>query len=120
MQIAMVAVRMVERPGDVVVDVIAVRDLVVPAGGPVPIAALDGGAGARPRPVHLEPVLVQVPRVGSVEMPVVEVVRVVAVAHGLVSARGSVLMRVAFVFAAGHAPPPRASSRARPPRSIVG
>jgi len=111
-QVAVAAVRVVERAGDVVVHVVAVRDAFMPAGGSVRLAAFNGSAGVRPPPVHLELVLVEVAGVGRVKVPVVEVVRVVAVAHGLVAAARPVLVSVAVMLAAGHGGPPGASSRA--------
>jgi hypothetical protein len=119
-QVAVASVRVVERTRDVVVHVVAVRDALVPAGSPVRLPALDGCAGARPRAIHFEPVLVEVAGVGRVKVSVVEVVRVVAVAHGLVAAARPVLVSVAVVLAAGHGVPPSTSSRAGRRRSTVG
>jgi hypothetical protein len=119
-QIAVPFVRVVERAPDVVVHVVAVRDALVAAGGPVPLAALDGRASGRQPAVHLELVLVEVVGVRRVKVPVVEVVRVVAVAHGLVAAARPVLMSVAPVLAAGHGGPPTTSSRAGTRGSTVG
>jgi hypothetical protein len=116
----MAAVRVVERAGDVVVQVIAMRDSFVAAGSPVRFAALYGRAHLRPFPVHLEAVLVEMVLVGSVQVPVMEVVRVVAVSHGLVAAARPVLMSVTLVLAAGHVGPPRASSLASMRGSTVG
>ena len=53
----MIPVKMVESPVDEVIDVIAVRDGGVSAAGVVLRRALDGRAGCRPSPVHLEDVL---------------------------------------------------------------
>ncbi len=53
----MVAVKVVEGPVDEVVDVVAVRDLGMPAAGVVFRRALDGRAGGRPAAAHLEDVL---------------------------------------------------------------
>jgi hypothetical protein len=119
-QVAVARVRVVESARDVVVHVIAVGNALVPAGGPVRLAALDGRAGDRPRAIHLEPVLVEVALVGRVKVSVVEIVRVVAVAHGLVAATRPVLVFVAVVLAAGHVGPPGASSRAGTRGSTVG
>lgn len=57
MKVAVVPVKMVERPVDEVVDVVAVRDLGVPAARVVLRRALHGRAGGRPPLVHLEDVL---------------------------------------------------------------
>ena len=119
-QIAVAGVRVVEGARDVVVHVVAVGNALVPAGSPVRLTALDGCAGARPRAIHFEPVLGEVAGVGRVKVPVVEVVRVIAVAHGLVAAARTVLVSVAVVLAAGHGGPPGASSRAGRRRSTVG
>ena len=99
----MVAVRVVKRPRDLVVDVPAVRNGGVAAGGAVVLAALDRGADARPDPVDLEAVLVGVGLVRCVEVTVVQVVGVVAVPDRPVAATGSVNVVVAVVFTAGHA-----------------
>lgn len=119
-QVAVACVRVVESARDVVVHVVAVGHALVPAGGPVRLAALDGCAGDRPRPIHLEPVLVKVTLVGRVKVSVVEIVRMVAVAHGLVAAARPVLVGVAVMLAAGHDGPPAASSRAGTRGSTVG
>ena len=120
MQVAVAGVRVVESARDVVVHVVAVGNALVPAGGPVRLTALDGRAGDRPRPIHLEPVLVEVALVGGVKVPIVEIVRVVAVAHGLVAAAWPVLVGVAVVLAAGQDGPPGTSSRAGTRGSTVG
>jgi hypothetical protein len=119
-QVAVAGVRVVESARDVVVHMVAVGNALVPAGGPVRLTALDGRAGARPRGIHLEPVLVEVALVGRVKVSVVEIVRVVAVAHGLVAAARPVLVGVAVIFAAGHDRPPATSSRAGTRGSTVG
>jgi hypothetical protein len=56
-KVAVISVKVVEGPVDEVVDVIAVRDLGIPAAGVVLRRALDGRAGGRPPAVHLEDVL---------------------------------------------------------------
>jgi hypothetical protein len=119
-QVAVAGVRVVESARDVVVQVVAVRNAFVPAGGPVRLTALDRCAGDRARPIHLEPVLVEVAFVGRVKVSVVEIVRVVAVTHGLVAAARAVLVFVTVVFAAGHDGLPDTSSRARSRGSTVG
>lgn len=116
----MVAVRVVKGAGDVVVQVIAVRHPFVRAGFTVGFAAFDGRAHVRPFPVHFEAVLVEMVLMRRVEMPVMEVVRVVAVPHGLVAAARAVPVRVTLVLAAGHVEPPLPSSRASRRRSTVG
>ena len=120
MQVAVAGVRVVESARDVVVHVVAVGNALVPAGDPVRLTALDRRAGDRPRPIHFEPVLVEVALVRRVKVSVVEIVRVVAVAHGLVAAARPVLVGVAVVLAAGHDGPPGTSSRAGTRGSTVG
>ena len=120
MQVAVAGVRVVESAPDVVVHVVAVGNAFVPAGGPVRLPALDGRAGDRPRAIHLETVLVEVALVGCMQVSVVQIVRVVAVAHGLVAAGRPVLVGMGVLFAAGHDGPPGESSRARRPSSTVG
>lgn len=53
----MIAVKVVERPVDEVVDVIAVRNLRMPAARVVLRRALNGGAGGGPAAIHLEDVV---------------------------------------------------------------
>ena len=102
MQVAVAAVRMVQRTVHVVVDVVAVRDR-----GRAPrrvlALALDGRAGAGAAAIDVEPVLVGVPLVRRVEVAVVQVVGVVAVPDGLVAASVAVSMSVASVLLAAHA-----------------
>lgn len=57
MQVAVVAVKVVERAVDEVVDVVSVRDGRVAAAGPVLRGALDGSAAVRVALVHGEDVL---------------------------------------------------------------
>ncbi len=120
MQVAVAGVRVVERARDVVVHVVAVGNALVPAGIPVRLTAFDWRAGDWTRPIHLEPVLVEVALVGRVKVSIVKIVRVVAVAHGLVAAARPVLVGVAVMLAAGHDGPPGASSRAWTRGSTVG
>ncbi len=109
----MVSVPVVEDASHGVVRVVAVGDGLVPASGRVLLAALHGGAGAGTAPAHLEAVLVGVPLVGRVEMPVVQVVGVVSVAHLAVATAGAVPVLVAVVLAAGHGASPIV-----PPREV--
>lgn len=98
----MVAVRVVKGVADEEVGVVAVGNGFVPAAGRMPAVALDRGAGARTAAVHFEPVLVRVPLVRRVQVPVVQVVRVVAMPHLTVPATGAVHVVVVAVLAAGH------------------
>ena len=56
-KVAVISVKVVEGPVDEVVDVVAVRNLGVPAAGVVLRRTLDGRAGGGPAAVHLENVL---------------------------------------------------------------
>ncbi len=103
MQVAVVAVRVVQRAADGEIGMVAVGDRLVAAACPVRFAALHRGAGAGPNAVHLEPVLVGMPFVRGVEMAVVEVVGVVAVPDRAMSAAWAVTVLVAVVGPAGHA-----------------
>lgn len=103
MVVAVVAVGMMEMVADEVVDMVAVRDLRVPAIGAVdvsvvvPTAVVRRGARVGIGVGHLEDVLVDVVAVGMVEVPVVQIVDVIAVLDGDVAAPGAVLVRVIFV-----------------------
>jgi hypothetical protein len=96
-------VRVVERAVHVVVDVVAVRNRRVP-GARVSFRAraFDRRAGAGPPPVHVETVFVGVALVRGVQVPVVEIVRVVAVSDGLVAAAVAVPVGVLPVLLAAH------------------
>ena len=86
MKVAVIPVKMVESPVDEVIDVIAVRDGGVSAAGVVFRRALDGRARRRPSPVHLEDVLRDARSAGRVEMPVVEIIGVIAMTNGPMTA----------------------------------
>jgi ABC-type Zn uptake system ZnuABC Zn-binding protein ZnuA len=94
---------MVQRSVHVVVHVVAVRDRRV-TGARVPSGAeaLHGRAGPGPPAVHAQAVLVGVALVRRVQVPVVEVVGVVAVPHGLVTAAVAVAVGVLAVLLAAH------------------
>ncbi len=99
----MARVRVVQRAVHVVVHVVAVRDRLVARARVAPGAgALDGRAGSGPPAVHLEAVLVGVALVRRVQVPVVEVVGVVPVPHGLVAAALPVAVRMRSVVLAAH------------------
>ena len=109
MIVAVVAVRMVEMPIDEVVDVIAVRHGLVAASGTVdvvrivPRAAMLGGAADRVGLVDGERMRIDVVVVCMVQRAVVQVVDVVAVNDGRVSAIGAVNVGMIFEgFAVGH------------------
>ena len=102
----MVSVRMVERPVDAVVDVVAVGDRLVTAPWPVVADAFHRRAGGRLPAAHLEPVLVDVLPVRRVEMAVVQVGGVGPVPDLGGPATGAVRVRVLRVLLAGHPRPP--------------
>lgn len=94
MVVAVVLVGVMEVSGDEVVGVIAMRDGLVAAAlamsvvGSVPVGLCGVAAGVLV--VDLDRVLVDVIGMGVVEVPVVEVVDVVAVVNGIVPAAGAV------------------------------
>lgn len=96
MVVAVPVVRVMQVPGDEVVDVIAVRDRFVTAPRAVEVAlgvtsaGVRGRAGGRIGRPDLEDALVDVPIVTVVEVAIVEVVDVVAVTDGEVAAGGAV------------------------------
>jgi hypothetical protein len=103
-QVAVACVRVVERAVDVVVHVVAVRDLRMSGARMRPFArAFDRRAGARPPAVDAEAVLVGVAFVRRMQVAVVQVVRVVPVAHRLVPAVLPVVVGVGRVLVAAHA-----------------
>ena len=104
----MISVRVVQRPAHRVVDVVPVGNGDVTAGGAVGLSALHRSADARPSAIHLEAVLVGVPAVRGVQVAVVQVVFVIAMAHGPMAAVRAMLVLVAIVRGAGHGYAPRA------------
>jgi len=106
----MVAVRVMQPAVDDVVEVIAMRDGLVAAAGAVDMAALAAGGDAvvtaiRIGRAHLDDVLVVVRLaahlVRMMQVAIVQVVHVVAVADGLVAAAGAVLVVVMRMGLAG-------------------
>lgn len=104
----MVSVRVVERAADGVVEMVSMRHGGMAASRPVGLSAFHRRTDPRAAAVHLQAVLVGVPSVRGVEMPVVEVVLVVAVAHLAVPAARTVLVLVTVVRRTGHGCAPRA------------
>ena len=89
MVVAVTVMRVMQPPGDQVVDVIAVRDRVVPAAvamGVRRVAVGRLGVTAGVRVVDGDRVLVHMVLVRMVQMPVMQVVDVILVAHGRVAA----------------------------------
>ena len=101
--IAVPVVRMVQVPADEVVDVVAVRNLLVTAAGlmhvrsPMLAAGVLGRAVRRIGRADLQDMLVNVVAVRVMQMPVVQVVEVIAVLDRRVPAIGSVLVGVVWV-----------------------
>ncbi len=95
MVVAVAVVRMVKVTVDQIIEVIAVRDLLVPAivavyvGGGMSPTGVSWSAGDRIHFRHLEDVLVEVIVVLPVQAAIVQVVDVIAVTHGEVAASHS-------------------------------
>ena len=103
MQVAVPGVRVVERAVHVIVHVVPVRDRRIAGVRVGPRArAFDRRAGARATAVHVEAVLVRVVLVRRVQVTVVQVIRVIAMADGLVAAARPVPMGMRAVLRTGH------------------
>ena len=102
-RVAVVAVGMMQVALDEVVDMITVRHRLVPAAGAVNMTRLMAGAlvirraGIRVRPRHLEHVLVDMVAVRVVQMTIVQIVDVIAVADRGVAAGRTMHVRMAVV-----------------------
>ncbi len=96
----MVAVRMVKVAIDEIVDMVAMRDRLMPASRPVHMTWLVSGATVVRRATirilgrHFYDVLVYVIGMRVVHVPVVQVVDMIAVAHRRMTAGRAVLMRM--------------------------
>ena len=103
----MIAVRMMQVVGDAVIDVVAMRDRFVTAIGAMDMtglmaaAAVVRGAGVGIAARHLHHVLVDMIVVRVVEMPVMQVVDVAAMAHGGVTATRPMAMGMVGVAGVG-------------------
>jgi hypothetical protein len=106
--VAVAAARVVQVPGDEVVDVIAVRHRFVAAARTVGVsrvvraACMGGSARRRIRSVDGDRALVDVTIMAAVQVAVVEVVLMVAVRDRRVAAAGAVLMRMVVVGLVAH------------------
>ncbi len=100
----MIAVEVVQRAVDEVVDVVPVRDGGMPAAGVVLRRALDGGAGGRVAPVHVQDVLGDAGGGRRVEVPVVEIIGVIAMTNDPVTASRPVLVRMILPVLHGVSP----------------
>jgi hypothetical protein len=103
----MPAMRMVQVPFDQVVDMAAVRHSLMPALGAVDVAGfviratVVEGAALRVGRRHLDCVLVNMIAVQVMQVPVVEIVDMVAMSHADVAAFGPVLVGVAGMMREG-------------------
>ncbi len=111
MIVAVIAVRMMQMPIDQIVDVIAMRNRLVSATGTMHMtrrmtrARVLRRAGIRVLRRDVDRVLVHVSGMHVVQVPIVQIVHVIAVLHGGVPAPGTMLMGVIGVmgqFAVGH------------------
>lgn len=111
----MVAVRMMQAAIDEIVDVITMRHRLVPATGTMHMVGLVAGGAMLGRATvrialrHFDHVLVDMIDVRMMQVSVMQIVHVIAVAHGDVSAARAVLMRVVLVMgqsASRHERPP--------------
>jgi hypothetical protein len=105
--VAVISVRMMEMPVMQVVDVVAVRHRLVAAGRAVRVplfvtrAAERWIASVRILIAHLDHVLVDMIALGMVQVPVVQVVDMVAMADSSMSAPRTVPMRMARMCSSG-------------------
>ncbi len=99
----MTAVRVMQVSIDQIVYMVAVRDGFMAAAGPVLVAlrmaatCMVGRAGVGILCAHIEDMFVEVVAVRVMQVTVVEIVHVVAVLHGSVSAARPVFVRVVVV-----------------------
>lgn len=104
MQVAVVPVKVMQGAVDEVVDVVAVRHGGVGTARVVLRRALHGSAGRGPAPVHLEDVLAAAGGPGRVEVAVVEIIGVIAMTNGPMTAARPVHVRVVFPVLHGASP----------------
>jgi hypothetical protein len=96
--VAVVAVRVVKMAGNAIIHMVSVRHCVVAAARTVrmarlmPAAAMVGGAPIGVLARHVDDVLVDMTFVGVMEMTVVQIIYMVVVAHGGMSAARPMLM----------------------------
>jgi hypothetical protein len=102
--VAVVPVRVVQVAVDEIVDVIAMRHGLMPATGAVlmprfvSLATMLGRAAIRVLRRHLDGVLIDVVAVHMVQVPIVQIVDMIAMTYRRVAAVGAVLMRVIGVM----------------------
>jgi hypothetical protein len=98
--VAVIAMRVVQMIADAIIDMVAVGHRLVtaaramPMTGVVTAAAVVGGANIRVRARYLDHVLIDMPFMGMVQMAVMQIVDMPFMMHGLVSAAGTVLVRM--------------------------
>jgi hypothetical protein len=98
--VAVIAMRVVQMIADAIIDMPAVGHRLVTAAramhmtGVVTAAAMVGGASIRVGGRYLDRMLVDMPFMRVVQMAVMQIVDVLFVMHGLVSAAGTVLVRM--------------------------
>jgi hypothetical protein len=111
MVVAVIAVRMVQVPGNMIIDVVAVWHRFMAATRAMGVvrfvtaAAMTRGAAIRIAAGYADHMLVDMAFVRMVKMAVMQVVDVIAVAHGRVPATGPMLMsvmRVVWFRTSGH------------------
>jgi hypothetical protein len=111
MIVAVVAVRMVQMPGDEIIDMIPMRNRFVTATGAMNVsrimsgAAMVGCASIRVLVAHFNPVFVHMVRVRMVKMAIVEIIHMAAVPDGNMTAMGAmhvIVIGVMRKIAAGH------------------
>jgi hypothetical protein len=104
--VAVIAVRMMQVPIDQIVDMVAMRDGLVPASGPMRVAAFDlGRAAVRIRRSDRERMLVDVIVVHMMQMAVMQIIHMALVADRRVAATRAMLVGVVGVMllcATGH------------------
>jgi hypothetical protein len=97
--VAVVGVRMMQVPVDQIVDVVAVRDGLVPAAGAMLVAALDlGRAAGRVRRTDRQRMLVDVIAMHMMQMAVMQIINMAVMADRRVSAARAMLVGVIGVM----------------------
>jgi hypothetical protein len=103
MMIAVISVKMVQMAGNQIVDVVAVRNRLVAAASAMLVALLMalanmiGSTTVGIRSGHLNHMFIDMPFMWRVQMPIMEVVRMVIVLHRSMTAVFAMLMTVPLV-----------------------
>ena len=105
MVVAMAVMGVVQTAIHQIADMVAMRDGFVSASRPMDMIMLvtqtavgDGRTGVGVRDGYLDDMLIHVIVMGMVQMAIVQIVHVIAVAHGRMTATGSVDMRMVLVL----------------------